>query len=64
MGEIIQEWIDQKNCWKTVLEKVEGVRTIQADRITAALKAVFNKFYLVHSEILSSKSNKFITEFT
>ena len=45
MAQVIQEWIKQ-NLWKTAFKKFEAM----ADHIFSnSLKAVFHKFYLVHS---------------
>ena len=54
MGQRIQ-WTKQ-NLWKTAFKKFERIWSAWADNILSNfLKAVFHKFYLVHSGILCPK---------
>ena len=49
MGQGIEE-CTKSNLWKTAFKKFEVVWSAYADHITSnILKAVFHKFYLVHS---------------
>ena len=51
LGQSIQEWI-KRSLWKTAFKKFEVMWCAKADYITSNfLKAVFNKFHLVHSGI-------------
>ena len=45
--------VDQVKFWKTAFKNFEGIWSAEADHILSIfLKAVFHKFYLVHSWIL------------
>ena len=49
LGQSIQGWTKQ-NIWKTTFKKFEGIWSAKADHIPLVfLKAVFHRFYLVHS---------------
>ena len=49
LGQSIQDWT-KYNLWKTVFKKIEGIWSAEADHSPSIfLKAVFHKFYLVHS---------------
>ena len=49
MGRGTQEWI-KENLWKTGFKKFEVIWSAEVDHITSNfLKAVFHKFFLVHS---------------
>ena len=49
MGENIQQWT-KKKFWKTAFKKIEVIWSVSADDVTSNfLKAVFHKFYLIHS---------------
>ena len=44
----VQEWTKQ-NLWKITFKKFEGIRLRKKNHTPLILKALFHKFYLVHS---------------